>query len=378
MMHWLRQKLELADPRHHRMLPMEGLRGLAVTLVFLQHYCFQALDTGSFDPATTAFAASLRRYGNNGVELFFVLSGFLIYGTLISKRPRFNVFMRRRFERLYPAYICVVALAVVLHLSLRTGKIPSDLIDAIVYIGANLLFLPGLFPIKPNQMFLVPQLRDVLLYHGGLGVSVFALDRRSRTFRLCLIGGAALLLTAAALIFGVSGQPGGIPIRALPFFAGMLLWEVAGAGWKGASGSVGLIALALGFTISCTVSLPPVTQEWVQTISLALLCSACFSGGNIAAMLFRWMPLRWLGNMSYSYYLLHGVIALSAFALLQHVFGSFSTVLFWIMLLPTYLATIIGSFVLFVAIERPFSLRVHPALTSKAVAVKDIRSVTDC
>ena len=49
MLNWLRHTLELADPRHSRMLPMEGLRGLAVTLVFLQHYAYQGvtrLDQG--------------------------------------------------------------------------------------------------------------------------------------------------------------------------------------------------------------------------------------------------------------------------------------------------------------------------------------------
>ena len=43
MLQWLARSFELQDRNHARLLPMEGLRGFAVTLVFLQHYATQAL-----------------------------------------------------------------------------------------------------------------------------------------------------------------------------------------------------------------------------------------------------------------------------------------------------------------------------------------------
>jgi exopolysaccharide production protein ExoZ len=359
MLQWLRRTLELTDPKHARLLPMEGLRGLAVTLVFLQHYSYQGLTNLALDPITAGFATALRHYGNLGVELFYILSGYLIYGNLVSKRPTFLRFMARRIERLYPTFLCVFSLAVALHLSRHTGKIPADPVDATLYLLANMLYLPGLFPIRPLTAVNWSLSYEMFFYlFLSLTVAGLGLDRRSRAFRIGMILGCSVLLSLVALIVGVSGEHGGVPIRALPFFAGMLLFEAETAGWMAASGPVGLIAPVVSFVLSIFLPLPPVPYEWLHTICLALLCSACFHGGNIAARAFTWTPLRWLGNMSYSYYLLHGFPILF---LLEHLYrlpiASMPSLMFWSMLPVLYAASIAASFVLFAVIERPISLR---------------------
>src|SRR5580704_7830585 len=132
-----------------RLLPMEGLRGVAVGLVFLQHYCVQCLSAGGLSGPTETFAGAFRNFGNYGVELFFVLSGFLIYGIVIRKRPGFIPFMLRRAQRLYPAFVVALLIAIGADVIRPVPKIPSSLPDAVIYIGANLAFLPGLFPIEP-------------------------------------------------------------------------------------------------------------------------------------------------------------------------------------------------------------------------------------
>ncbi len=96
---------------HARIKPMEGMRGIAVILVFLQHYCRQFIEDGHLGGATLAFASAFRTYGNNGVELFFVLSGFLIYGILLRNRPAFLDFMKRRAQRHYPAFLAALIVA---------------------------------------------------------------------------------------------------------------------------------------------------------------------------------------------------------------------------------------------------------------------------
>ena len=132
-----------------RLLPMEGLRGIAVSLVFLQHYCMQFLAAGNLSGPTAAFAAAFRNYGNSGVELFFVLSGFLIYGILLRKKPLFLYFMRRRAQRLYPAFLAALVIACLADLVRARPDIPKGFLPAAQYLLENLLFLPGLFPIKP-------------------------------------------------------------------------------------------------------------------------------------------------------------------------------------------------------------------------------------
>ena len=65
---WLWRTFELQDPAHARLLPMEGLRGFAVTLVFLQHYSVQSQLIGLQPGPALYFAGVFRTYGNYGVE----------------------------------------------------------------------------------------------------------------------------------------------------------------------------------------------------------------------------------------------------------------------------------------------------------------------
>ena len=96
----------------NRVLPMEGLRGIAVALVFCQHYGTQFATYGSCTGFTRTVALKLASFGNYGVELFFVLSGYLIYTILLKKRPSFLTFMARRAQRLYPAFIAAMIIGI--------------------------------------------------------------------------------------------------------------------------------------------------------------------------------------------------------------------------------------------------------------------------
>jgi exopolysaccharide production protein ExoZ len=65
---------------------MEGLRGFAVLLVFLVHYESLLEPWIARDASLLALAHSLLIVGNAGVDLFFLLSGYLIYGSLLTRQ----------------------------------------------------------------------------------------------------------------------------------------------------------------------------------------------------------------------------------------------------------------------------------------------------
>ena len=151
----LRERLasiyELADVNNpRRNLPMEGLRGLAVILVFFVHYhaIFKPwVQEGSF---TFAFSKFLGTIGLTGVDLFFVLSGYLIYGMVFKRRSSYMKFIRRRIQRIYPTFLCVLAVYLLLSALVPSdNKIPADPFAATIFIAANILLLPGLFKIQP-------------------------------------------------------------------------------------------------------------------------------------------------------------------------------------------------------------------------------------
>jgi peptidoglycan/LPS O-acetylase OafA/YrhL len=88
---------------------LDGVRGLAVLMVLLLHFVAAVPPTTSVERAIVGVTS----YGNYGVELFFVLSGFLITGILYDthyKPHYFRNFCMRRFLRIFPLYYGVLAL----------------------------------------------------------------------------------------------------------------------------------------------------------------------------------------------------------------------------------------------------------------------------
>jgi len=89
---------------------LDGVRGLAIGLVLAVHLFSNLMPWGGFFQNTLKQTFS---YGSLGVEVFFVLSGFLITGILWDTKTKagyFKNFYMRRFLRIFPLYYGVLAL----------------------------------------------------------------------------------------------------------------------------------------------------------------------------------------------------------------------------------------------------------------------------
>jgi peptidoglycan/LPS O-acetylase OafA/YrhL len=92
---------------------LDGVRGLAILMVLCVHFLAPGTEPGLFG----SVIGKLSAYGTMGVDLFFVLSGFLITGILVDARKKpyfFRNFYMRRALRIFPLYYGVLLIGLVL------------------------------------------------------------------------------------------------------------------------------------------------------------------------------------------------------------------------------------------------------------------------
>jgi peptidoglycan/LPS O-acetylase OafA/YrhL len=355
-------------------LPLDGTRGLAVVLVFFVHY--HSLFSIYLSEDTISFRVSrfLGEVGHLGVDLFFLLSGYLIYGILIQKPQRYSTFLLRRVKRIYPAFLCVLFVYVALSLLFpEFSKLPSDPAGAALYVLANVALLPGVFPIRPLYTVAWTLSYEFLFYLtvplliGALGLRRW--NNRSRILLFVIL----ILAHVGYNLWGVEGHP-----RLVMFLAGILLFEILHSTPIREKLSRRGEAAAIAFSLGCVIllyqtnvhpgafrfvpglrNLPGVC--WV--VAAALGCFSfglyCFGFDGRLSRVFSLAPIRRLGNISYSYYLIHGLALHGLVMVLRRGLHltEVSPVLFWAVLPGAFGVTLIAAMILFGLVEQPFSLR---------------------
>lgn len=308
-------------PRHaevqaeaERIESLDGVRGVAILLVILMHAMFfgvplpgtAPLDAGALWPSVAAL-------GWCGVDLFFVLSGFLITGILLRARGSphyFRNFYVRRALRIFPLYYAVLAL--LLFGLERAPATTAEKLSYFLYYQNVRYALFGEVASDPARLITWSLAIEEQFYL--IWPAVVAAASRQALQRICvaLIGGA-IVLRFLLLAAGLHTTYFLTPCRLDTLAAGALLALVpAPPMWLGrlalAAGAAGLIAVA---RIAGT-SLPeaPHMQRY------GLIAALCFAVGVVvlargegwSARALRWRPLRSLGRYSYCVYLVHFLV----------------------------------------------------------------------
>lgn len=107
---------------------LDGVRGLAIGLVT----CYRFAKEIPFDSAVGAVLKPIFQFGDRGVDLFFVLSGFLITGILLDTRSQpgyLKNFFARRSLRIFPLYFLSLALFLTVGYQLQPAAFAQALAD---------------------------------------------------------------------------------------------------------------------------------------------------------------------------------------------------------------------------------------------------------
>lgn len=309
--------------RHYASL--DGLRGIAFLLVFIHHY---GLTSRSSQPLILRLEW-LASGGWAGVDLFFVLSGFLITGILLDTRgdkSYFRNFYARRMLRIFPLFFGVLLFLLLitpaLHLHWRLGHIAY-----FFYVGNIAGHVdPSLNLVRPavNLTHTWSLAVEEQFYMLWPLVILLVPDRR-RLLKVCcgLIGfGLVLRLT---LLLAVPGRSmewsyGELPTHADGLLCGAILAVlVRSAGlqelvdrsrWMvviAVAGLAGLIAAngVLNYhTVSMTVFVYPLLAVLFSGILLRTL-----HPGTIFYSIGNWRTLRFYGKYSYGMYIYHQILS---------------------------------------------------------------------
>lgn len=293
--------------RQDRQLSLDGLRAICAASVVVFHAAPELMVGGSL-----------------GVDVFFVLSGFLITRILLSERDKtgsINVgrFYLSRAARLWPALLAFTAVYACVVLVLKVGDDRAEKLKAALYAATYVMNIVQAFDLGPRgqllhtwslaieqQFYLLWPLAMIVMQRGRVLSDIASLLALCIAWRFILVAEGA---TIARIYNGLDTRLDGLLIggllAAIPDRSA--IHRIAGRTW--AIPAIALAALAFTFhvdgslTLGLMLPVVSVLAGWL-VIGLRVAEPACLTVA----------PLVYLGSISYGIYLWHFPIAI----LLRH------------------------------------------------------------
>ena len=351
---------------------IDGLRAIAVTAVVLFHAAIPGFSGGFV-----------------GVDIFFVISGFLITSIIAPEidTNSFSIarFYQRRVRRIFPALIFVILASAGAGYVLLT---PSDYARLGASIAATSLFVSNVFFWKQIGYFAAPASANPLLHTWSLSVEEqFYLLYPLTLLLLSWLGPRKRVMIILAITVGsfvfcsvlVYLKPNATfflgPTRAWELLSGALISLGVFPQLRGnlvqflGIGGLVLICGSIAFLTSTTPF--PGIAALAPVCGAAMLIWSGMSPGSLASKLLSATPFVSVGRASYSFYLWHfPIFSFYEYATLGRPDMPRSLILAGVALGMAYLSLHL--------VENPFRFSVPKTKINKAVAAASVAMATLC
>lgn len=304
---------------------LDGLRGMAIMLVIFSHYWGSQWMTNL---TVIESVASLRpvRQGWVGVQLFFLISGFVILMT-IERCTSARQFIYKRWLRLFPAMAIATALTVAFNYSIQ----PIEKFHNTPWYDA----IPGLIFVSPSLLQVIFQIDIDSLhrsfwtlyvevgFYAVFGISYFFMGWKRAALLLLVLALAILSALPILMRLGVSG----VGLRLVEPFDWLgikfYLWFASGIFFAKAksqsSTPLFILAILTGLAAALLVSPFPIPLTWDDRYPMiaALVFFAVAQRWQVLQAMLEWRPLLLVGAVSYPLYLIHETIGFGLLVLLK-------------------------------------------------------------
>lgn len=336
---------------------IDGLRAIAVLSVIVFHFADRQLPGGY-----------------RGVDIFFVLSGYLItqiiHGEILARRFTLRGFYERRVRRIVPALLVLLAFSSVAAVLIL---LPSDLVRFAKALLATLAFGANIYAWRDTNYFSPLADEKPLLHTWSLGVEeqfyilfpliLWLLARRWPRLTLPAI----VAITVASLGLDVLARQSGSSIAAF-FLLPTRAWElgvgaivalvprrspaVSSRTLRTCVDVLGLASIAIGLRAPGLL-LSSIFGTALTVAGTATLLRTGQQHSSLVSRMLGFAPLVWTGLISYSLYLWHWPLIVYAKYFLIHELRPLEVTVLWLFMFA--LAAISWRFV-----EQPFRRREFP------------------